>query len=128
MHANVACTRAYDERETTLMTLRALRVGVLTLLTIALLDELVFGAREAACPAIRTDLDLSYAQIGLLPSVPMCASAILEPVFSRQLGRLLGATFPLVIGPVAESYGLEVAHSLLLAGPLALLVLVPRRT
>ncbi len=62
-------------------TLRALRVGVLTLLTIELLDELVFSAREAAWPAIRADLDLSYAQIGVLLSVPMIASAILEPVF-----------------------------------------------
>jgi hypothetical protein len=72
MHANVACNRAHHERGTTLTTLRAFRVGVLTLLAIELLDELVFGAREAAWPAIRADLDLSYAQIGLLLSVPMC--------------------------------------------------------
>jgi FSR family fosmidomycin resistance protein-like MFS transporter len=58
-----------------------LRGPILTLLAIELLDELVFGAREAAWPAVREELDLSYGQIGLLLSVPMAASALLEPVF-----------------------------------------------
>jgi hypothetical protein len=41
---------------------------VATLLAIELLDELVFGAREAAWPLIRDQLSLSYTQIGLLLS------------------------------------------------------------
>lgn len=58
------------------------RVGVVAaLLTVELLDELVFGAREAAWPAMREELDLSYAQIGVLLSVPFYSSALLEPVF-----------------------------------------------
>lgn len=61
--------------------LRGLRAPVVALLVIELLDELVFGAREAAWPAIRDELDLSYAQIGLLLSVPTYSSAVLEPVF-----------------------------------------------
>lgn len=61
--------------------LRGLRAPVIALLAIELLDELVFGAREAAWPAVREELDLSYAQIGLLLSVPMYASVVLEPVF-----------------------------------------------
>src|SRR5215210_8641265 len=42
----------------------------LTLLLIEFLDELVFGAREAAWPLIRNDLGLSYAQVGMLLSLP----------------------------------------------------------
>ena len=61
--------------------LRGLRAPIIALLAIELLDELVFGAREAAWPAIRDELDLSYVQIGLLLSVPTYSSAVLEPVF-----------------------------------------------
>ena len=61
--------------------LRGLRAPVIALVAIELLDELVFGAREAAWPALREELDLSYAQIGLLLSVPTYSSALLEPVF-----------------------------------------------
>jgi FSR family fosmidomycin resistance protein-like MFS transporter len=60
---------------------RGLRGPAFALLAIELLDELVFGAREAAWPAIREELDLSYAEIGLLLSVPMYSSAVLEPIF-----------------------------------------------
>ena len=56
------------------------RAAVLALLVVELLDELVFGAREAAWPAVREDLDLSYAQIGVLLSAPIYSSALLEPV------------------------------------------------
>jgi len=49
------------------------------LLAIEFLDELVFGAREAAWPLIRDDLDLSYAQIGLLIGAPNITSAFIEP-------------------------------------------------
>jgi FSR family fosmidomycin resistance protein-like MFS transporter len=59
--------------------------GALTLaavlLAIELLDELVFSAREAAWPAIRADLDLSYTQIGLLLGLPNIVSAVVEPGF-----------------------------------------------
>lgn len=51
------------------------------LLAIEYLDELVFGAGEAAWPLIRTDLDLTYVQIGLLLSLPKLAGSLLEPVF-----------------------------------------------
>ena len=48
------------------------------LLTIEFLDELVFGAREAAWPLIRTDLGLSYAQVGLLLGVPGVIGNLIE--------------------------------------------------
>ncbi|MBL7183544.1 MAG: MFS transporter [Anaerolineae bacterium] len=54
-------------------------VLTLTLLAIEFLDEFVFGAREAAWPLIRTDLGLSYAQIGLLLGLPSLVSSIVEP-------------------------------------------------
>jgi FSR family fosmidomycin resistance protein-like MFS transporter len=108
MHANVACTSAHYERETTLTTLRTFRVGVLTLLAIELLDELVFGAREAAWPAIRADLDLSYTQIGLLLSVPMFVSAIVEPVFGI-LGDSRWRRFVVVCGGVGCAAALAAA-------------------
>ena len=43
------------------------------------LDEFVGGAREAAWPLIRSDLELSYVQIGILLSVPAVVGSLLEP-------------------------------------------------
>src|SRR6266508_1167018 len=51
-------------------------VGVL--LAIELVDELVFGAREAAWPQIRDDLSLDYVQIGILLSLPLLVANIVE--------------------------------------------------
>jgi MFS transporter, FSR family, fosmidomycin resistance protein len=60
---------------------RRSRIVVVTLLAVEVLDELVFGAREAAWPQIRAELELSYVQVGLLLSAPMYASVVFEPVF-----------------------------------------------
>ena len=60
---------------------RAVASVALALLAVELLDELVFGTREAAWPLVRSELDLSYAEVGVLLSVPMYASTVLEPVF-----------------------------------------------
>jgi FSR family fosmidomycin resistance protein-like MFS transporter len=72
----------------------------LPFLLIELLDELVFGVNQAAWPLIRTDLRLSYLQIGLLLSVPGLVSAILElllgilgDVWKRRLLILGGGIF-----------------------------------
>lgn len=48
-------------------------------LLIEFLDELVFGVGEMALPFIRDDLHLSYAQIGLLLSLPGILGAFVEP-------------------------------------------------
>ncbi len=58
---------------------RRLPFFAITLLAIEFLDELVFGAREAAWPLIRDDLGLTYVQIGLLLSVPGFLSTFIEP-------------------------------------------------
>ncbi len=43
------------------------------------MDEFIFGVREAAWPQIRNDLNLSYAQIGLLLGLPGIGSSLIEP-------------------------------------------------
>jgi FSR family fosmidomycin resistance protein-like MFS transporter len=50
-------------------------------LVIEFLDELVFGVTDAAWPLIRTDLGLTYAQIGLALSLPGLISNFIEPFF-----------------------------------------------
>jgi FSR family fosmidomycin resistance protein-like MFS transporter len=69
-------------------------------LLIEFLDELVFGVIETAWPLIRTDLNLSYTQIGLLLSVPGILAAFIEPfigilgdVWRRRLLILAGGVF-----------------------------------
>lgn len=52
---------------------------VLALLAVELLDELVFGTREAAWPLIRDDLGLTYIQIGLLVGSPGWVATFIEP-------------------------------------------------
>jgi FSR family fosmidomycin resistance protein-like MFS transporter len=88
----------------------AFRAAVVGFLAIELLDELVFGAREAALPSIRTDLGLSYAEIGVALALPNVASALAEPLLGL-LGDLWRRRLLVVGGGVA--YGLAL---LLLAG------------
>jgi len=40
----------------------------------------VFGAREAAWPLIRDDLDLSYVEVGILISAPLVLNTLVEPI------------------------------------------------
>ena len=83
------------------------RVVIVALLAVEVLDELVFGAREAAWPQIRAELEMSYVQVGLLLSVPMYASAALEPVFG-------------VLGDSRWRRTLVVGGGVVMAGSLAL--------
>lgn len=48
-------------------------------LFIEFIDELVFGLEDAAWPLIRTDLHLTYTQIGILLSVPGLIANFIEP-------------------------------------------------
>jgi FSR family fosmidomycin resistance protein-like MFS transporter len=56
-------------------------------LLIEFFDELNYGAEGAALPAIRADLNLSYAQVGLLLGLPSIINTLIEPVL-----MLLGDT------------------------------------
>ena len=95
-----------------------------TLLAIELLDELVFGAREAAWPLLRDDLSLSYTQIGLLLSVPNLVALVVEPVLgvasvtwrrrALVVGGGLGFALALALAAAAQSFwALLVAFSVL---------------
>lgn len=58
---------------------RSVGVFTLTLLAIEFLDELAFGAREAAWPLIRDDLRLDYIQVGVLLGLPNFIANFIEP-------------------------------------------------
>jgi FSR family fosmidomycin resistance protein-like MFS transporter len=77
-----------------------LRRLLLVLLAVEFLDELVFGVREAAWPLIRNDLALSYAQVGILLSLPGMVGNLVEPplailsdVWKRRALILAGGIF-----------------------------------
>jgi MFS family permease len=69
-------------------------------LLIEFLDELVFGVQDAAWPLIRTDLHLTYVQIGILLSLPGLIANLIEPflfilgdVWRRRIIILGGGIF-----------------------------------
>jgi MFS transporter, FSR family, fosmidomycin resistance protein len=80
--------------------LRAARLftPVTIFLLIEFLDEFVSGIPEASWPLMRAELALTYAQIGLLHTIPDLISIVLEPiigilgdVWRRRVLMLLGA-------------------------------------
>ncbi len=100
--------------------LRAPAVFVFMLLAIEFLDEIVFGAREAAWPLVRTDLGLTYFQIGLLLSLPNLVSGVVEPLLG-VLGDVWKRWALIVIGGFAFAlasalYGLAPSFALLMVG------------
>ncbi len=93
--------------------LRLPAAALLTFLAIEFIDELVDGVGSAAWPLVRSDLDLTYVQIGLLLSVPGVFASFVEP-FIGILGdvgyrRLLvlggGVAFAASLGLVSASQG-----------------------
>ncbi len=84
---------------------------VLTLLLVELLDELAGGALGAALPHIRTDLGLTYAQVGALFAVPAVLGNLIEIPFGlladrghrRQLVVIGGAAFAAALAAMAGS-------------------------
>ncbi|HVD24786.1 MAG TPA: MFS transporter [Gaiellaceae bacterium] len=103
---------------------RRLSAAVAVLLAAEVLDELVFGAREAAWPLVRQDLGLSYAKLGLLLGLSTYGGTLLEP-FVGILGdtrwrRLvvmaggLGFALALLLFAVADSFWVMLAALLLL--------------
>jgi MFS transporter, FSR family, fosmidomycin resistance protein len=99
------------ERDNRGVPVRGLRTVVVGLLAVEVLDELVFGAREAAWPLIRRDLELSYAEVGLLLGVSAYAGTLLEPAvgllgdtrWRRAAVATGGVAFSLALGLVALS-------------------------
>ena len=81
---------------------------------IEFLDELVFGLTDAAWPLIRGDLQLTYAQIGILLSVPGIIANIIEPflfilgdVWKRRVIILTGGilfTMAMVLTATSQNF------------------------
>jgi FSR family fosmidomycin resistance protein-like MFS transporter len=97
---------------------------IFTLLLIEFLDEFVFGAREAAWPIIKSDLNLTYLQIGLILSIPGIVSGIVEPFLGilgdiwKRRSLILGGgvifTLALLIVATSQSFwGLLLAFILM---------------
>lgn len=87
----------------------------LIFLTIALLDELVWGVLDPSWPLIQQDLALSYGHIGLLLSVPNIVSSLIEPALGiwadmgyrrwLMLGGGLGFAIALAILALSSTFG-----------------------
>jgi MFS transporter, FSR family, fosmidomycin resistance protein len=105
---------------------RALRgpaLFALTLLAIEFLDEFVYGAGEAAWPLIRTDLALTYAQIGLLLGLPRIVGNLIEPTLGilgdvwKRRALILGGgvifTASLLLTGVARNFAVLLAAFIL---------------
>jgi len=60
---------------------RTLSAFLVAALATELVDELVDGATGGAWPFMRSDLHLSYAQVGLLLGVPAILANLIEPAF-----------------------------------------------
>ncbi len=83
---------------------RPARAGAYVLiaaLAVELADELVDGTKGAALPLIRQGLDLSYAQIGLLGSVPLLLGSLLELPFGLVAGQGRARRRAVLIGGAA---------------------------
>ena len=86
---------------------------MLVLLCIEFLDELVYGAREAAWPLNQRDLHLGIIAIGALLAVPMLVGMVLEPPIGlladaghRRTAMLLGgAAFSAALVVIALATG-----------------------
>ncbi len=74
----------------------------------------MFGAREAAWPLIRDDVGLSYAEIGLLLSIPNAVSLVVEPVLGvasvtwRRRALVLGGGVAVDGGTVANATAIDI--------------------
>src|SRR5262245_34015198 len=100
------------------------RSAVVVLLAAEALDELVFGAREAAWPLVRQDLGLSYAELGLLLGLSTYGGTLLEPFVGilgdtrwrrrMVLGGGLGFALALLLFAAAESFWVMLVALLLL--------------
>jgi FSR family fosmidomycin resistance protein-like MFS transporter len=83
------------------------------LLIVEFLDELVDGERQSAWALVRSDLGLTYTQVGLLLTLPMLFGNVVEPALNllddtrRRRALILGGgvCFALACALVASSRG-----------------------
>lgn len=101
-----------------------MRRWVLILLIVGFLDEMIYGAWEAAVPLIRDDLGMSYQQIGLVISIPAVFSVLAEPflfiladAWHRKrimVGGALGFAAGLILTAAAQTFTMMIAAFTLL--------------
>jgi FSR family fosmidomycin resistance protein-like MFS transporter len=81
-------------------------------LLIEFFDELNYGIGNAAIPAIRTDLELTYVQIGMLLGLPAIINTVIEPAlmllgdtrYRKQLILAGGLTIVLSLVAIATTH------------------------
>ncbi len=91
-------------------------VTLLIFLAIEFIDELVGGVSNAAWPLVRSDLSLTYVQVGLLLSVPRILSSFVEPLigilgdvgYRRLLVLVGGLVFGASVGLMSLSQSFAV--------------------
>jgi FSR family fosmidomycin resistance protein-like MFS transporter len=98
------------------LNMRTLPYTVFVLYGVELLDELIYGLVGATLPVIKSELVLSYTQIGLLTTVPGLIGIAVEPFFGvfgdtplrRALvrGGLVATTFGLALAAFGQSYAM----------------------
>jgi MFS transporter, FSR family, fosmidomycin resistance protein len=94
------------------------------LLAVELLDELVFGTREAAWPQVQHDLGLTYTQIGLILSAPGWVGLLVDPVVGvladRGRRRLLMAAGGCMFAVATLGAGIAPGFAAMLAAAIVL--------
>jgi FSR family fosmidomycin resistance protein-like MFS transporter len=92
---------------------------VVGLLLVELLDELVYGTREASWPLIQHDFGLRYATVGLLLGIPTLFAGLVEPVIGLVADtghrRVLILGGGIAFGAALLTFGLSPAFLPLLA-------------
>ncbi|HZQ08977.1 MAG TPA: MFS transporter [Anaerolineae bacterium] len=106
------------------LNMRAVTLGVMVLYAIELLDELIYGMHGAALPLIKSDLALTYTQVGLLATIPGLVSIALEPFIGvlgdtrwrRALvrGGIIATTFGLALTAFGQTFAVILAAFTLL--------------
>jgi MFS transporter, FSR family, fosmidomycin resistance protein len=109
---------------------RPARAGTAVLvaaLAVELADELVDGTKSAALPLIRQGLQLSYAQVGLLASVPLLLGSLLELPVGILAGTGRRRRLAVLAGGVAFILSLAAVAAARSFGPLlaALVIFFP---
>lgn len=98
------------------LNIKPIAFTVMVLYAIELLDELVYGLYGATLPLIKSDLELTYVQVGLLSTIPGLVGIIIEPFigilgdtrFRRGLVRagILATTFGLALVAFGQTYAI----------------------
>lgn len=80
---------------------------VFVMLVVEFLDEFAYSALEAARPLIRDSFALSYVQLGLISTLPILLSLVIEPLFGLFADS--GKRHQLIVGGgIAFGFGLIV--------------------